>query len=203
MVLAWVAAVPPRGRRREPVQALPAGPAAGAGGRRGAAGLPGRRQPDGDRRGHLRPGRGALPRRRADLAAAWSAARGGTALERFGVAATSSRSPSPAIFALNAIVRPAATNAVSLPPPAGAAVPRRDRPAPARSRGRNLHRPGRPAAQLPLHRPSSATPTSTASTSGRGSKRRRPPPPAPGSRRSTASGSSGSSTSCAPRRAPA
>ena len=57
MLLAWVAAIPPGGAARAALQALPADPAAGAGDRRDAAGLPGGGQPDGDRRAHLRPGR--------------------------------------------------------------------------------------------------------------------------------------------------
>jgi hypothetical protein len=60
---------PALSRARARLPALPAGPAAGSGGGRDASGLPGRRRSEGNRRGHLRPGRGALPRRCADMPA--------------------------------------------------------------------------------------------------------------------------------------
>ena len=53
-----------RRRARASLTALPARAAAGARGRRDPPGLSRRRQPDGDSRGLLRPGRGAVPRRR-------------------------------------------------------------------------------------------------------------------------------------------
>ena len=148
---------------------------------------------------------GALPGRRADLAAGLERGRGRRSRWRASASrSASSRWRSPAMFALDTIAAAGGQQRGRLPRPAGAAVRRRQ--------PRCTCQPNEvetyaglvdllaPATAAP---PSSATPTSTASISGRGSKPRRRPPRTPGSRRSTAASSSVWSTSCGPRRVPA
>ena len=125
----------------------------GARGCRGAAGLPGRRQPDGDRRVHLRPGRRPLPRRRLVSLRAWSAARGRPPLRalRGGRSAVVTRLPSPASSRSTRSLRPAANARRDLPRTEGAALPRRRPAAPAARRNRNLRTARRPAPRATLH----------------------------------------------------
>ena len=114
MLLVWVAAIPPAGAVETALQALPAGAAAAGGGRRDAAGLPGRRAA---RWGSPRsPSSSSAPSASATPGPTWRPGARPAAARVLATSPPRRRCVAialPAVFGLNAIVLPGMSGAVT------------------------------------------------------------------------------------------